>query len=88
MGDVFALFYDCKAAAKPGVWVMFPSASTHMTSAPHCSANILPSSMGSKNKAVDKQSARPESSQRMETLRQGGDCNCNGDEECGCGNCQ
>ena len=64
------LLHSRRAAVKPGVWVMVMLSSTHMTSAPYCSARAFPSSRGSRNRAVERQSARPESLQRMDTLRQ------------------
>ena len=62
--------YFLIAFANPSVWVMFISASTHITSTPNSFASACPRSKGSRNSAVDRASATPESPARMETLRQ------------------
>ena len=62
--------YFLTAFANPSVWVMFISASTHITSTPNSFASACPRSKGSRNSAVDRASATPESTARMETLRQ------------------
>ncbi len=62
--------YFLTAFANPSVWVMFISASTHITSTPNSFASACPRSKGSRNSAVDRASATPESPARMETLRQ------------------
>ena len=65
-----AAFFYCSISRKPGVIYSLPAASTQSASAPQLSARICPSSRGSRNSAVDRASARPESRHTTVTLRQ------------------